>query len=395
MRGTILFLILAVNPLLAQHPDIDYGTHLTDTLLLIHPLANYEFAPAWRIMWEDNLFRMNSVRSNFGSVTLTELLSDSRISINECLREGFWFHYSDHWYESRHIDREIRSRYIGLEHYLWNGFSLFCYGDLAFDKEDVDIQFGVAYSDSSRRHYLRTAFLDEDEFYDKKNDRGGKTSRRPYGLLWIANQSIGGFKLFSEGRYSQGFARMFPDENRSRDIETHESAFSWMNSRLSVPFRESTMIECSVFSWNFVDSKEYRQDDFQYEYTHDMWWLNLMIRHRLSPYWRIRIGSYMAWQDASSSGDRFLSCERTETLPYCFFEWERSFGVIEFGYMGSFHEWQYEDEEGMETRKGYVDKFKFGYSYAFSRTARIGLSISHVAAIEEFGGGNAQFLLLF
>ena len=74
---------------------------------------------------------------------------------------------------------------------------------------------------------------------------------------------------------------------------------------------------------------------------------------------------------------------------------KRSFGTIEIGYMGSFHEWQYEDDSGVETGRGYVDKIKVGYGYAFSKSAWIGLSISHVLAIEEFGGGNAQFLLMF
>lgn len=395
MNRALLLLLLTVNPLIAQPPDIDYGSHLTDTLLLIHPLANYEFSPLWRMVWEDNLFSSNSVRSNFGSVTLRELLSDSRITINEHLVGGLWFHYADHWFESHHIDREIASRFIGLEQYVLKGFSVFCYGDLAFDKEDADIQCGVSYSDSTRRRYIRAAFLDEDEFYDEKNDRGGRTIRRPYGFLWNVNQSIGTCRLFSEGRYSQGFNRIFPDENRSPYVCAHKSKYNWLNTRLYIPFREASVVECSVFAWDFYDSREYRSDDFRYEYSHDMWWLNLSVLHQISPRLRVRIGSYLARHDAASSGDRFLLCERTENLPYCFVEWKRSFGTVEFGYMGSFHEWEYEDAHGIESRRGFVDKIKFGYGYAFSNSAWIGLSVSHVLAIEEFGGGNAQFLLIF
>ena len=154
-------------------------------------------------------------------------------------------------------------------------------------------------------------------------------------------------------------------------------------------------MECSVFAWDFYDVKEYRPDDFRYEYSHDMWWLNLAILHHASPNLRMRIGSYFARHDAASTGDRFLLCERTETLPYCFFEWEHSFGTIEFGYMSSFHDWEYEGDHGVERGRGFVDKIKLGYGYAFSNSAWIGLSISHVLAIEEFGGGNAQFLLMF
>jgi len=395
MNRSSLLLILLVSPLIAQSLDIDYGSHLTDTLLLIHPLANYEFSPLWRMAWEDDLFSGNSVRSNFGSVTLTELLSDFRITVNQNLVGKLWFHYTDHRYQSHHIDSEISSRFIGLEQYLWKGLSVFCYGDLAFDKEDADIQCGLAYSDSTRRRYIRAAFLDEDEFYDDKNDRGGITIRRPYGFLWSINQSIGECRLFSEGRYSQGFDRMFPDENRSPDIHAHESTVRWMNARLYIPLRETTIMECSAFTWDFYDSKTYRLDDLIYEYSHDMWWLNLTVLHYLTPELLMRTGSYFARHDAISTGDRFLLCERTETLPYCFVEWERSFGTIEIGYMGSFHEWQYEDDSGVETGRGYVDKIKVGYGYAFSKSAWIGLSISHVLAIEEFGGGNAQFLLMF
>ena len=61
------------------------------------------------------------------------------------------------------------------------------------------------------------------------------------------------------------------------------STVRWMNARLYIPLRETTIMECSAFTWDFYDSKTYRLDDLIYEYSHDMWWLNLTVLHYLTP----------------------------------------------------------------------------------------------------------------
>ena len=156
MNRSSLLLILLVSPLIAQSLDIDYGSHLTDTLLLIHPLANYEFSPLWRMAWEDDLFSGNSVRSNFGSVTLTELLSDfSNHRESKSSGKTLVPLYGITGIKAITSIPKSRPVLLVLEQYLWKGLSVFCYGDLAFDKEDADIQCGLAYSDSTRRRYIR------------------------------------------------------------------------------------------------------------------------------------------------------------------------------------------------------------------------------------------------
>ncbi|MBN1425065.1 hypothetical protein JXA88_10965 [Candidatus Fermentibacteria bacterium] len=92
-----------------------------------------------------------------------------------------------------------------------------------------------------------------------------------------------------------------------------------------------------------------------------------------------------------------MTYRRREVLPHAFVELARSFGILELGCMSSAYRWDYETDirEGGGDRSGYIDTIKLGYAYAFSPTSRLQLSISHVAAIEEFGGGNAQFTMLF
>ncbi len=140
----------------------DFDDFYRKNMLYLHPIVNYELHPLWYQEWEDNLFGKSSLRFSIGSVTLTELFSDSRVVINHRLIDGLWFRFEDSWYASHHINREEKSKFVGLEQYLWRGLSIFCYGDLTFNKEEADILLGISVTDSSRNRYFRIALLDED-----------------------------------------------------------------------------------------------------------------------------------------------------------------------------------------------------------------------------------------
>jgi hypothetical protein len=381
----------------AQPLQWEFDDFYTANLLYLHPVVNYELHPIWYQEWEDNLFRINSVRFSFGSVTLTELFSDSRIIINEQLIEGLWFRFDDTWHASHHIDREQRWRRVGLEQYLWRGFSIFSYGDIAFNKEEADILFGISVADSTRRHFARLAFVDEDQFYDEKNDKGGVTSMRPLGFTWALNHRFGPLKIFSEGRYSTGFERSFADSALSAGLSFHSLCDNRALLKLYCHPDEGALWEFAVAKSTFSESKEYHSAAFDYDYTNRVTSYNLRYLFRIRERNRLRVGSYYIRQSADASRYKEYSYTREEVLPYLFYEMERQFGTLELGYMGSYSACVYDatgDGDDYET-DSYVDKVKLGYTYVFSERAKIQLSISHVVAIEEFGGGNAQFLLLF
>lgn len=390
----MLFVSVHAN---TQSLEWEFDDFYTAKLLYLHPVVNYEFHPLWYQEWEDDLFRVNSVRLSFGSVTLTELFSDSRIVINERLIDGLWFRFDDMWYASHHIDREERSRRLGLEQYVWRGLSIFCYGDLAFDKEEADILFGMSVTDSTRRRFARVAFLDEDQFYDEKNDRGGVTSRRPLGLTWALNHRFGPLKIFSEGRYSSGFERSFADSTLSAGLSFHSLQDNRALLKLYYHPDKAALWEFAVASSALSESKEYHDSTFDYDYTNRVTSYNLRYLLRIRERNRLRVGSYYIRQAADASRYKEYSYRRKEVLPYLFFEIERQFGIIELGYLGSYSTCALDaaDDADDYDRDGYVDKVKLGYTYVFSQNAKIQLSISHVVAIEEFGGGNAQFLLFF
>jgi hypothetical protein len=392
-----LAVLLVSVPTYAQAFDWEFDDFYTSNLLYLHPVVNYELHPLWYRDWEDNLYSSNSVRFSFGSVTLTELFSDSRIVINEHLIHGLWFRLDDTWYASHHVDREERTRRVGLEQYLWEGFSTFCYGDLAFNKEEADILFGISVTDSTRRLFARVAFLDEDQFYDEKNDMAGKTQRRPLGLTWALNHRIGLLRVFSEGRCSSGFHRTFADSALSLGLSSHSLKDNRALIKLYYCPNEASLWEFAVARSFFSESKEYHDSAFDYDYTNRVTSYNLRCLFRIREQKRLRIGSYYIKQIAEASKYEEYSYRRNEVLPYLFLEIERPFGTVELCYLGSYSTCTYhaaEDADDYDT-DSYVDKIKLGYSYGFSEKAKIQLSVSHVLAIEEFGGGNAQFLLFF
>jgi len=91
------------------------------------------------------------------------------------------------------------------------------------------------------------------------------------------------------------------------------------------------------------------------------------------------------------------SYRRRELLPAVFAA--RSLGdhEVELGWFGSAYDWDYDAVAavGDYERNDYIDKVKLGWTYVFGEKSRIHLSLSHVVRLDNFGGGNAQYLLAF
>ena len=88
---------------------------------------------------------------------------------------------------------------------------------------------------------------------------------------------------------------------------------------------------------------------------------------------------------------------RDEMIPAVFLRHSFSGHTVKAGYLGSFHEWEYDEllAQNDYDRNDYADKLTLGWMYDFSRRASILLSVSHVVRFDRFGGGNMHYMMMF
>ena len=408
MRGTgnmlkplLIGLLLVSVAASAQEIDwpIDwpYEDNYGDDLVYLHAIANYETHPLWVETWQNNLFRKNMIRVNYASVAQTELFSDVGLVINEELIPGLWFRYGTNYLATQHRNEQDIDHSIGMEKSLYKTFSIFVYGNPKFEKEEIDIQYGLSFTNEDRSNYIRVAYVDVAPFWDDKNDQNSSNLKRPWQIAWQINAQAGRFRFFSEGRYDDGIAREFDTEaeplnNRFQASKTDDMIFSLYYYRSTDSF-----IELTYSYYTFNETREFENTLFGYDYKNRIDLYKLAYITPLGEKYRLRFGSHGVSQKASATGYREHDYSHREIIPFIFWEWFIGPGIFETGYMGSVHQWDYEGQSDIDDPHfdGYIDKIELAYTFDFDSRAMLKIGVSQMASLSGFGGGNVQFFMDF
>ena len=400
-RLFLILIIVIVFPVsgLAESFDWGFETPYKEKIAYIHVLENYHFHPLWQDEWEKNLFRKHGVKSSFGSIKNDTLLVDTRLKLNIDLGEDFWFRVQSTWYDGEHRDIEKKENLMGFEKCFWEGVNLFFLVDTALEKENIDGHAGFMLINESQEHYLRLAYVKDDLVYDSKNDLGGTSQKEPRGLCWQLRYGLGSWRIFSEGKYSTGFERSYPDIEQSSELRFHAQQVYDGVLKISVeqPRAGGSLFETSGTWYRFSEEKRYQQDAFDYLYANELYDLALRYVFLLTARDRMRLGGHYLIQEANAERYKFFDYSRREILPFLYYERLWGQHTVELGYIGSIQRWDYNAVNSDEdySHKGYADKLELGWTYTFRENALLQLSISHQIVAGEFGGGNVQMMIVF
>jgi hypothetical protein len=368
-----------------------------DHILYLHPLLNYAPPIDWQYDWDQNLYKCNGFYISTGSVTTDDLLIDGRLVINQALGKGWWFRGSGMWYESRHLYHFGNSIFMGMDKQIFRQAHLFLQVNPTFDKEYTDVITGVAIYNKNNEHYLRLGLLLEDFIYDEKNDANGKSDQTPLALRWYLRYTWRDFTFYSDGKYSRGFKRYFPDRRKSPQITSHAQHIDHSVSKIYYRWQTRNLFEISYSTYFFDEQQTYIDSVENYEYGNDLndWGCEAYIAFINDNFIRF-IGHYLA-QKARAWEYHAHCFSRNDYLLGMFYERYIKDSRIDFGYMISFFDFTYRALAGQSsyTREGYVDKLKLGWTYQFPQNSRIHLSLSHELSSGEFGGANLQYLMFF
>ena len=353
--------------------------------------------PLWQDEWEKNLFRRHGLRLNFGSIKNDTLLVDTRLNLNLDLGRDFWFRVQSTWNDGEHQDIEKKENLMGFEKRFWESVTLFFLVDTALEKEKIDGQAGFMLIDESQEHYLRLAYVKDDLVYDSKNDLDGTSLKEPRGIRWQVRYGMGRWHMFSEGKYSTGFERNYPDAERSPELSFHAQQVYDGVLKFYIEPVAGSLLEVSG-AWNhFSEEKRYHQDGDEYLYANDLYDLAVRYVFLLTARDRFRIGGHYLMQESNAEYYKNFDYSRREILPFLYYErlWRRH--TFELGYIGAIQHWDYGAADPAEDHsyEGYADKAKLGWTYTFKENASLQLSVSHQIVAGEFGGGNVQVMILF
>lgn len=391
------FLILLNFVLNAQTPKWNFDDRYRDGLLYLHSLVNYTHTSLDNFNWETNRFQGRGVRMSFGSVEINDLLCDYQAVMNQPLEHGFWFMLNHRYYATQHRQTEDRYLELGFEKRIWQGFSAFFSGNPAFDKEDADLKFGLGLANQKRTQYIRLALCLDDPFYEAKNDKDGLAVLDAMGLNWQIRLPLRGFWIYSEGKFSTGFERQYPNPQKSPALTHHTQQINHCESKLYYEFEGKSLLELSLHYYEFFEEKKFYVLAENYFYQNRIWLHAIRYTWPWTKHQQLRLILRHVIQEAQANGFRNYLYERTEFLPALFYTYQYKKIYGELGYLGSAYEWDYLDQQPPDNyhNRDWTEKVKLGFGYRFNSQSRIELSVSHVLTYWGFGGGNLQFITMF
>lgn len=378
-------------------PGREYEEPYRDRLLYVHAFLNYELNAFWLYEWEQRFFSSNGFRLTVGSVTTTDLLGDGQLALNPDLGGGWRFRGVGTWLATRHLNVEEKSTFMGLERHIFREFSIFLLTDPAYDKENTDASLGVLAADKSREKYLSVALVWDDFVYGEKNSRGGVSIRDPLAFQWFLRYGKDKWWVYSEGKLSTGFERSFPDQELSPREQYHRQRIQHLAAKAYYRPAPSTILAGSFYYYRFDEAKNFYRAEYNYRYHNALYGGSLECIFPAGTRARFRALSHYVRQEAGSSGFNSHDFRRGDLLAGVFYERLFARHSLDLGYMAAFFDWNYNGfaGQGDDRQSGYVDKLKLGWSYAFAKSARIHISISHQVNVGGFGGANLQYLMFF
>ncbi len=394
-----LVLLLGTNAA-AQVPDANwaYTDPYRDQMLYLHALVNYSYDAQWQFEWERQQLADNALRINTGSVTSTELLTDTDLNINEALNDRWRFHGRFRRTGLRQWSNQEERLLLGLERSIPGNSAVYMAVNPEFSKEFIDVAAGYTLYRDDREQYVRVGVLLEDINYETKNDRGGESEESPVALQWLVRLAlVNDWYLYSEGEVSTGFERVFTDAILSPDLARHDRQTNTAQLRVSRSAEDGTVWSAWLDWYDFNETMEFRQASFNYVYSNtqlviaaehirvmrDRHQLRLLVRH--------------VQQEASSRGFNEHDYERTDILGGAFYEYLWPNSGATFGYAFGQPDIAFRAPDPVESYNldDYRDKLIAGWRYHFSDRAQIHLSVSHEVSAHGFGGGSVRFQMFF
>ena len=393
----ILLLLLLSGLIFAGEPDWPYADGYDDNMLFLHALINYDYSAQWYYDWEKQQFDENSFRITVGSVTTSDLMTEANLRINHDIGAGWRFQARGRRYETRHESRFDNYAFMGLEKQISGGFNLHLLVNPGYFKEETDLQMGVAFYSDSRTSYLNLSLLIEDFVYDAKNDLSGVTTRTPRGLGWAARMEKLPFVIYTQGRISNGYERIYTDMDKSGDMTLHSLQNQEAGIKIYYFPADGSLLSAEVRFKQFAEDRHFFSGLYDYSYENISGEISLHYITGVFEKDRIRtVGRYIQ-QRADGDGFKGHRYDRSEFLIGLFYEYALGTHAIEAGYMFSAYDLAY---KGLSQRpdfadNGFVDKVKLGWMYNFPDRARINISISHQLILGGFGGANLQYIMFF
>jgi hypothetical protein len=391
LAGLVLF---AHATTLAAEPDWPYERDLRNRLLLLHPLLNYAVHPDQRAAWERERVAGSAMLATIGSVHTEELLIDAQWALNADLAPGLRLRNDVVWLETRHLPFARRDTWLGFEGTVSAGLAGVVQVQPAYDKEDLDLRFGVLWTaDADRSRYVQLLYVREDLVYGQKNALGGAVEQPAAGIDWLVRQELGRWTLTSQGRWRQRFVRSFPDSAQSPDLAGATGRDDALSVRVTYAAGPRASVEAALELNETAAAETRRANLYSHDYTGRLQHLALSGLVPLDDHWRLRGELHRAAQRADATGWQAFGYRRQETMAALFGEWRwHGRHQLEAGYLNTWYDWRY---AGEPTTCGRADKISLAVQLGFVAEATLRLSVNHEVNLQRFGGFNVQIYAPF
>ncbi len=365
-------------------------------MLFLHPYVNYGVPLSWRLSADTLSIAKTFMMVNYGSVSVDKLSADVNVAVNAPIGAGFWARYQLLWKENFHRTLTEEWNFFGFEKYIIGPFSAFARGNLDFDKHEVDILYGLSLSDSLRTRFVQAALIDEDHFY-RKNDLGGISEQQPLGIVWEGAYKLKSAYLYSNGYYSRGFKRMFPDTVLSPELREHDAGAGRSVFRAHFPLSNTLLAQACIDHYTFRQRQSFSNSAQNFDYRETIVHSSIRSSLRISARHGIVAGLHGVLHNAHAEGVRRYVFERRDLIPSVAYEFYWRSVVLSAMAAAAWFRADLDagvpDNDRFE--RDFQGKVRIAARFIFSPRAGALFSYSKGIPLPSFNGMNGQFIAGF
>lgn len=395
MYKIILILVFVSSYLYAV--DQRFRFRAAEERLFLHERLNYNHSFDSDFIWYENRLSNNALRLTYGSVGTLDLMENMELLINHQISDRLIFRLDYYDYKGRIFGQEIEDKTLNLLYNLSNNFKIGVLANPKVRKEYMDLGFTLNIFPRNDLDYFKIDLIAEDLLYNPRNREEGEQYKQPYKIKWNFFKDFNKLKFYTEGRVGTGFRRRYNDLNASDGKLNHSGNTNSFKFSTRYKINDKNLMYLQNFCYFYRENEKNIYNSNSFEYKHKIIENSIEYQYFINENLRIISGMKHIFLDVELQHFNAYNITRFDLMPelrlkYLLnnFEYSLSYFSTLFYLDGENRNHNFKKQKAI-----YEDKVEIAADILLSDKSRFKISLSHVASVNGFGGGNIQYYLYF
>ncbi len=366
--------------------------------LFLHERINYSFDHNEDMQWQKHRIKSNGIRLTYGSVGTIDLMEHKEILFNHELSDNFSFRYEYSNYKGRIFTTDQEFNALMLLYKIYESLETGFIVNPVVTKEDMDLGLNMLFYNEAKDNYLNLYIIAEDLLFNPRNREEGHQKNFPLNFRWNLLKNYYNFTVYLEGTTGNGFKRIF-NNPLSYDGKIQQSKrLSHFNNNIIYTLNPFINLHLSNRYYFYSDKTDNYFIEDCYSLKQKTFENSIKTECILSDKISIISGVNLVNLYLKYDNIYNYNIKRTDLMPEIRFNYHTNYIDYSLSYFSSIYNINGEDnfyKFSQVSNKGYEDKVELSTEIFFNELSKLRISLSHVASVNGFGGGNIRYIMNF